>query len=776
MSNNITDMNLITSKTLIALMLFLFTSLGCMAQRGNLSAQVFSNGKVIPGILLELKKYPVKKFTDSLGQINFLQIPAGQYELESSGSGYVRQSRQVEVFADSLVRISIDLDTVATDTKADADDLDEIVITGTMKAVHKLQSPIPVEVYSPSFFRRNPSPSIFEAIGQINGVRPQINCSICNTGDIHINGMEGPYTLILIDGMPIVSSLSSVYGLSGIPNSLVERIEVVKGPASSLYGSEAMGGVINVITKNPQKAPLFSIDAFSTSWREYNLDAGLRFKGKKWNSLLGLNYFNAQHPMDENGDGFTDLTMQHRISLFNKWNFSRKEGRVASIAGRFVNEDRWGGQMEWTKADRGSNVVYGESIYTRRWELLGLYQLPFKEKLMLQFSYNQHDQNSYYGETPYMAFQKNYFTQLYWNKDLGRNHSLLLGGTFRYNWYNDNTPATAGTDGITDLPAKTPLPGIFIQDEWKISAKHTLLGGYRYDYDRIHGSIHSPRLAYQYTKNPRNILRFSLGTGFRVVNLFTEDHAALTGAREVVITEALLPERSYNANLNYVWKIPASFGLLNIDATGFYSYFTNKIIGDFDQDPRKIIYSNLNGYAISRGFSMNTELAFNSGLNLTAGLTYADVYTRNQTGQQEQGDADHSRVRQIHAPLWSGTYGLSYTFAKAFKVDLTGVFTGPMRLPIQPDDYRPEYSPWFTIANIQLSKQFNNGLSIYGGIKNLLNFVPKEVLMRPFDPFNQTVNDPVNNPKGYTFDTSYNYAPLQGFRVFAGLRYQLDWK
>ena len=104
-----------------------------------------------------------------------------------------------------------------------------------------------------------------------------MNCGVCNTGDIHINGLEGPYTLVMIDGMPIVSSLSTVYGLSGIPNSLVERIEIVKGPASSLYGSEAVGGLINIITKNPTSAPTFSADYFTTSYFESNLDLGTKF-------------------------------------------------------------------------------------------------------------------------------------------------------------------------------------------------------------------------------------------------------------------------------------------------------------------------------------------------------------------------------------------------------------------------------------------------------------------------------------------------------------------
>lgn len=180
-----------------------------------------------------------------------------------------------------------------------AGNIGEIVLSGTMKPVRKLDSPVPVEVFSPAFFKRNPTPNIFDALQNVNGIRPQINCNVCNTGDIHINGLAGPYTMILIDGMPIVSSLGTVYGLSGIPNSLIERIEVVKGPASSLYGSEAVGGLINIITKNAGTAPKFSLDAFSTTLGEYNVDLGMRSKVGNLYGLTGVNFFNFQNKIDQ---------------------------------------------------------------------------------------------------------------------------------------------------------------------------------------------------------------------------------------------------------------------------------------------------------------------------------------------------------------------------------------------------------------------------------------------------------------------------------------------
>src|SRR5690606_31489321 len=305
------------------------------------------------------------------------------------------------------------------------------------------------------------------ALQNVNGVRPQINCNVCNTGDIHINGLEGPYTLVLIDGMPIVSGLSTVYGLSGIPNSLLDRIEIVKGPTSSLYGSEAVGGLINIITKHPDNAPAFSADVYGTTWSEYNIDLGFKaIISEKVTFLTGANYYNYSHPVDNNNDNFTDVTLQDRISLFQKWNFTRKENRLFSVAGRFFYEDRWGGEMQWNPNFRGGNEVYGESIFTTRWELLGSYQLPFEEKMLFSFSYTDHDQNSVYGDIPYLAQQRIGFGQLTWDQTF-KNHDLLFGTALRYQFYDDNTTATI-VNGINEAD-EVLIPSLFIQDEIKLS-------------------------------------------------------------------------------------------------------------------------------------------------------------------------------------------------------------------------------------------------------------------------------------------------------------------
>jgi len=742
-----------------------------MAQTSTISGKIISEGKPVEFANVFLKGTQIGTATDTIGMYQIKNVPAGTYQLQVSSIGFITNTKSITIGDGQNLVFDFEL-------QGNQSSLDEVVVTGTMKEVSRLESPVNVEVYTPTFFKKNPTPNIYDALQNVNGVRPQLNCQVCNTGDIHINGLEGPYTMVLIDGMPIVSSLSTVYGLSGIPNSLVERIEIVKGPASSLYGSEAVGGLINVITKKPQNAPLVSADIFGTSWGEYNADIGLKLNaGKKATVLTGINYFNFQNRIDNNNDNFTDMTLQNRISVFQKWNFDRKDNRLFSIAGRYMYEDRWGGDMRWEKQFRGGDSIYGESIYTKRWEIFGNYQLPTKEKLMLAFSYNDHDQNSVYGNTPYIADQKIGFTQLTWDKKVGRN-DFLVGTALRYTYYDDNTPATATADAINqqNQPQKTWLPGIFVQDEISITEKHKLLLGFRYDYNSFHGNIYTPRVAYKWTINDKNIFRVNAGTGFRVVNLFTEDHAALTGARIVEIKNELNPEQSYNVNLNYIKKFYAKNGtFISFDASAFYTYFNNRIVGDFDIDPNKIIYDNLQGYAESKGVSLNLDFAFSNGLKIIAGATVMEN-TLTENGITEQ---------QILTEKVTGTWAVTYKIQKAkLSIDYTGNVYGPMRLPLLNDlDPRSPSSPWWSIQNIQLTYDGVKNLQIYGGVKNFLNWTPNKgnpfLIARTNDPFDKEVQFDGNgqaiatagNPYALTFDPTYVYGPNQGARVFFGVRY-----
>ena len=354
---------------------------------------------------------------------------------------------------------------------------------------------------------------------------------------------------------------------------------------------------------------------------------------------------------------------------------------------------------------------------------------------------------------------------------------MLLGSAYRYTRYDDNTPATASENGNLNFPSEIHLPGVFLQDEIRFTPNQSLLAGLRYDYNSVHGTILSPRLNYKLVSEDKStVFRASLGNGFRVANVFTEDHAALTGAREVVFAEELAPERSWNANLNLVKKIYSDRGnYFGFDGSVFYTYFTNRIVPDYESNPNQIIYANLDGNAVSKGISLNLDAVWNSGFKVMAGATLMDVSL----------EEDGQKVRQLLTERFSGVWTIGYAFQQiGLTVDYTGNVYSPMRLPLLGDlDDRPEYSPWWSIQNIQLTKSIGSKWEIYGGVKNLLNFTPPaNSIARAFDPFDrgvefdqsgQVIPTP-ENPNALTFDPTYVFAPNQGIRGFLGVRFTLD--
>lgn len=731
----------------ISLLIFSLFSSFCQAQ--NLKGTITdTNNQPLFGATVYNATTKIWKVTDEEGSF-FMDAALSKNKIVVSFVGFESKEMIVNFSSNATKEIQMVLQ---------SDSLDEVVVSGTLWEVTKTESPVPIELYTSNFFKAAPSASVFEAVENINGIRPQLNCNVCNTGDIHINGQEGANTMVLIDGLPNISGLSSVYGLTGIPQSLIDQLEVVKGPASTLYGSEATGGVINLITKIPQNVDPLSIESFVTSWGEINLDLATKYALFGGHGLLGINYFNYSNPVDNNGDGFTDLTLQHRISLFNKIQINRN-----SLAFRYFYEDRWGGQMNWTPKYRGGDEIYGESIYTGRFEVFG--KLGFTDHLQLQYSLNHHDQNSVYGDTKFKALQTIGFLQATYSNSFN-NHKYLLGVSYRYTNYNDDTPATVKKD-------ISHLPGVFVQDEWKFHPSHTLLTGIRYDRNSIYGNIWTPRLNYKWENEAQTSqFRLGIGSGYRVVNVFTEDHAALTGTKEVVFEEEILPEKSWNINANWNQKIYSKYGyIFDIDMSLFKTEFSNRILPDYDVDPQKIVYRNLDGSSINQGATLNLSGFFPSGLRIVVGATYIDssITEDNQTS------------RPYFTEKFTGNYRASYSVAKdRLKLDLTGSLIGPMKLPLLgPLDPRASESPTIHIMNIQATYKFTN-IELYGGVKNIFDFKPPaNSLARAFDPFDKNVDfdsdgnalATPNNPNALTFDPTYVYYSNQGIRTFLGLRY-----
>ncbi|MEO1413467.1 MAG: TonB-dependent receptor, partial [Bacteroidota bacterium] len=523
--------------------------------------------------------------SDQAGAFQLDGLAVGTYILTASYVGYANQVYEVTLAAGERVRVDFVL--------PPAEELEAVVVTGTLKPTYVSDSPIKVDVITAKqldTYLPAAASSVVEGIQLVNGVQEVVACGVCYTNSISINGLQGTYTAVLMDGTPMFGNLASVYGLNGIPNMIIDRFEVIKGPSSTLYGSEAVAGVINIITKDPAKQPLLAVDLMGTSRGEHFGNLAIAPKLGKTSGYIGLNYAYDNDFQDFNADHFGDAILLDRYSLFTKWNIGRKSGKKFTLAGKYYYEDRRNGLEDYVRDRayrdlRGSDRLYGESIYTNRWEVLGTYELDTAAKLRLDFSLSHHDQDSYYGSDHYEAQQRIGFANFLWNIDRFEQHDILVGLTNRYQYYDDNTVATQG-DPINGVAVNAPdnqyIPGIFVQDEYTLSPKWTVLGGARLDHYESHGPIFAPRLNVKFKPSDWTTIRTNFGTGFRIVNLFTEDHAFVTGQRSVEILETLNPERSYNASLNLNHIYSGLGGAGNFDIEAYYTYFNNKILPDYD--------------------------------------------------------------------------------------------------------------------------------------------------------------------------------------------------
>ncbi len=759
-----------------ALLIYIFISavLDLFGQQtGSVSGVVKSNEGSIPGATIKIIGTNQGAISDPNGKYEISGLSQSVYKLEVRSVGFKPQIIQIDLTEITMQLVDIVLQESVLD-------MNEVVITGTMQPTFVTQSPVKVQVMTSEHintYMPAAASGIVESIALVGGVQEVVSCGVCFTNSISINGLPGPYTAILMDGTPIYGNLASVYGLNGIPSMIIDRIEVIKGPNSTLYGSEAVAGVINIITKNPETQPKFSMDIMGTSHMESFGNFATSAKLKKATGFIGLNYAYIYDFDDVNQDGFGDMANLDRISIFTKWDVIRDSGKPFSVSAKYYFEDRRNGVEEFItnrnyRKLRGHDEIYGESIYTHRTEVFGTYGFDIREKLKLDYSFSSHFQNSYYGSDYYKANQQIFYANLIWEKNLA-NHSLLTGLTNRYQIYDDNTIATEVTiEGVkTNKSDDQYIPGLFIQDEWKLTSGFSILAGLRADHYQSHGTIWSPRLSTKNKIGQWTTFRSNFGTGFRIVNLFTEDHAFLSGQREVIINEALLPERSYNGslNLNHIFTLGASQGSIDVDA--FYTYFTNKIIPNYD-DPNLIVYENTNGYAVTKGLSLSVSQEFEFPFSINLGFNFQNVT------ESETNDRGVFETRDIEfAPKWTSVFTGNYQLKKwALTIAYTSNITGPMTLPEVYDldgngdaisSARPTKSPTFMIHNLQLNKKIKKNFSCYAGVQNIFNYTQR------FSPL-VGYNDPNANP-GFSpsFDTSYTFAPIHGREFYVGLNFSI---
>lgn len=701
------------------------------------------SGEGIPYVNISFRGTQKGVSSDEQGYFRIEEVKAGEYHIVVSTVGYEKMVQELELSDGEEVESKVQL-------RPKVHEEGEVVVTANMKAESRTDASVNVSTLDRKDLNFGGADPMIDGLEQMNGVREQVVCGVCGTNGIRVNGMESPYTLMMLDGMPSIGSLGAVYGLDGIPSSLVERIEVTKGPASTLYGPRAVAGVVNVMTRDPSDMPRVELKADHNTHGQTQAQATFRpdLGSDSLHTFFSVDHSRSDRRVDENGDGFTDFPLEDRLSLFNKWSWTGAKGGKGGVALRHYREERFGGVMDWQPDDKGTEKAYGESIETRRTELLGNFEPGVEANLRMGFSVSDHFQDSYYGTEHYKGKQRTGFAYTTWRKEFG-DHEFLSGMNLRYRSYQDNTPVSANDERL--------IPGLFVQDEWELDSFHTITGAFRVDRHGKHGTIFTPRLHFKKELSERTTLRLNSGSGFREVDVFTEDHAALTGSRQLVLEEELRPERSWNVSSNLSRSHHAFGGVGSMDFDLFYTRFSNKIVPDLNSDPDAIIYRNLQGHGVSCGVALSLAHRFHFPLKLEMGGTYQDVYL------VRQGEGREEKVRELYSPRFTGNFSVKGTIPGIeLECQWKGNVIGPQRLPEYPAPYRrPVNSPWYSLHHLHFKRAIGKGWGIYAGVKNLFDRTQSSSLIAPERPFSSE------------FDTEYVYAPIQGRRIYFGMEWRM---
>jgi outer membrane receptor for ferrienterochelin and colicins len=598
-------------------------------------------------------------------------------------------------------------------------------------------------------------------------VQPQTTNVITNSKELRILGLSGVYNQLLFDGLPLFQGLSFTYGISSLPGTLVDNIFIAKGANSVLQGYESISGQINVIPLQPDKTDKILLNAYVNSFMEKHFNANFATslgKNKKWSTLLGLHTVQPANKFDRDNDKFLDLPLLTRYMAFNKWKYGNEAeaGLYSNIGLRCLNEKRIGGQTFFNaNSDNENPNAYGQTVVINQPEIYAKTGFRFNSThaLVLQTSSFYQNQLSYFGTVKYKATQLNVYANMQHEWKWKEKHMLKYGASFRHQNLIENTsfaslllPRTYA--GVYNT--KQNVPGFFAENTFSWNDdKFVLIVGARLDNHQEFGSKFTPRSMIKYKINETNVLRASVGTGWRQVNLFPENINLLVSSRDIVFAEKLNPEEALNWGVNYAYNFETKKISGTLIADFYQTYFYNQFFPDYDSDPTKAIVKNFTGKSISNGLQLEANLKFFKLIEFKTAYNFLDVF-RIQNGSKTL--LPFNAKNRVMAAVSYRPKNEKWYF------DLNAHWYDKQRLPstaLNPIEYQyPDFSKRYTIVSGQVTykiKQFE----IYGGCENIFDFRQRQPIISWQNPF------------GQYFDTSSVWGPTRGRETYLGVRWRL---
>lgn len=739
--------------------MLLLLSFSCSIQaqvlKGKLFGLVDKDKEILPGAIVQSLATGVRVQVNENGVFELPWANISDKRIVASETGFI--SDTIDVGDQTYLSIVL---------RPDAKSLKGITVKDT-RAAYLSTNAIKTEVINQRELSKAACCDLAGCFGTQASVQPQTTNVLTNAQELRILGLSGVYNQLLVDGLPMISGATYTYGVSTYPGTIVQDIYVSKGTNSVLQGFESISGQINLETTAPDKAELLYINGYANSFGEVHLNAniaGTLGKKKKWHSLFAIHSVQPAQKIDGNKDGFLDLPQLNRYMAFNKWRYGNEsmKGYSMQIALRLVKEKRVGGQMAYDdEIDMGSNSVYGQSVNFTQPEVSvkSSYRFSVKHSIALSMSGFIHNQYSWFGITNYSANQQSAYANLQHEWQWHRTHAIKYGISYRYQRLDEGIYFEYNQLNRTfngNYQTNLDVPGVFAENtfRWR-DEKIVLITGARLDKHQQWGNYFTPRTMLKYALNSRNTFRASVGSGWRQVNLFSEQINLLVGSRDVIFIEPLKPEAAVNWGLSHTYRfeLDNSTGTLSAD---FYStHFSNQFFPDYDTDPTKIFINNFTGISRSNGLQVDASLIFFKQLEFRAAYNYLNVY-QIQNGQ---------KVLLPFNPRNRAMTAVSYRSKdNKWQGDMNAHWFDKMRLPntaANPVEYRrADFSLPYATLNVQATFRWKS-LELYSGCENLFNYRQPNPIISAKNPF------------GPYFDLSSVWGPTRGREFYLGVRWKV---
>jgi len=583
---------------------------------------------------------------------------------------------------------------------------------------------------------------------------------------IKMLGLTSPYLLITTENIPSIRGASQAYGLSFIPGTWVESIQITKGAGSVVNGFESITGQINAELRKPISDDALFINAYGAADGRFEINTHINTEiNEKWNTGLYVHGNIRDEKFDKNNDSFLDAPLAKQFNFMNRWQYVNIEkGFLGFFNFKYLNDNKQAGQISFNPAiDKLTTNAWGSEIKTKRLDLsvkLGYVNpnIPY-QKLGLQLAYSNHHQDSYFGLNIYdVKHQSMYANVVYSSIISDSRHQIKTGASFTYDKYDELV-------NIENYQRTENSFGGFFEYNFDNLDAVNLTAGIRIDRHNLLGIFMTPRFHIRYTPWEKSAFRLSFGRGKRSANIFTENQNMFASSRKINILNTdgniygLDPEIAWNYGVSYLQGFNLFDRKADLTIDFYRTDFKNQVIVDWE-NPYEVNFYNLKGDSYANSFQ--TELNYNvfGNFDLRMAYKYYDVKTQYNSGKQEKpllpkhrlfANASFDTAIKKNGSHWR----FDFTYNWLSKQRFSSTQTSPLAYQVN------EYSPTLATLNAQITKIFSPKFELYLGSENMTSVTQQNPIISAENPF------------GNNFDTTFVYGPIFGSNYYGGLRYKI---